>query len=68
MRTVFTALAIPCDSREPVEIGHGESYGEAERTIWRYADLDTGRRIAYYRIEERFYDNGASVGRITWRG
>ena len=44
-----------CRNGSAVEIGSGESYGDAERAVKRFAKCGRCDSIAYFRIEERVY-------------
>lgn len=50
----FIAVAV-CRNGSAVEIGSGESYGDAERAVKRFAKCGRCDSIAYFRIEERVY-------------
>lgn len=50
----FIAVAV-CRNGDIVEIGSGESYGDAERAVKRFAEHGSCEPIAYFRVERRMY-------------
>jgi hypothetical protein len=52
----FIAVAVCCDGNT-IEIGSGESYGDAERAVKRFAKYGSCEPVAYFRVEKRMYCN-----------
>lgn len=50
----FIAVAV-CRNGDIVEIGSGESYGDAERAVKRFAKYGSCGPVAYFRVEKRMY-------------
>lgn len=50
----FIAVAV-CHDGSIVEIGSGESYGDAERAVRRFAQCGGCEPVAYFRVEKRMY-------------
>lgn len=50
----FIAVAV-CHDGNVIEIGSGESYGDAERAVKRFAKYGSCEPIAYFRVEKRMY-------------
>ena len=50
----FIAVAV-CHDGNIIEIGSGESYGDAERAVKRFAKCGSCELIAYFRVERRMY-------------
>lgn len=50
----FVAVAV-CHDGSIVEIGSGESYGDAERAVKRFAQCGSCEPVAYFRVERRMY-------------
>lgn len=44
-----------CRDGSVVEIGSGESYGDAERAVRRFAECGSCEPVAYFRVEKRMY-------------
>nr|DAH69099.1 MAG TPA: hypothetical protein [Caudoviricetes sp.] len=52
----FVAVAV-CRNGNPIEIGSGESYGDAERAVKRFTKYGSCEPIAYFKVEKRMYCN-----------
>lgn len=52
----FIAVAV-CRNGNTIEIGSGESYGDAERAVKRFTKYGSCEPIAYFRVEKRMYCN-----------
>lgn len=50
----FIAVAV-CRDGSIIEIGSGESYGDAERAVRRFAQCGGCEPVAYFRVEKRMY-------------
>ena len=50
----FVAVAV-CRDGSVIEIGSGESYGDAERAVRRFAECGGCEPVAYFRVEKRMY-------------
>ena len=50
----FIAVAV-CRDGSIVEVGSGESYGDAERAVKRFAKCGSCEPVAYFRVERRMY-------------
>ena len=50
----FIAVAV-CHDGNIIEIGSGESYGDAERAVKRFASHGSCEPVAYFRVERRMY-------------
>ena len=50
----FVAVAV-CRDGNVIEIGSGESYGDAERVVRRFAQYGSCEPVAYFRVERRMY-------------
>ena len=50
----FIAVAV-CHDGSIIEIGSGESYGDAERAVKRFAKSGSCEPVAYFRVEKRMY-------------
>ena len=50
----FIAVAV-CHDGSIIEIGSGESYGDAERAVKRFAKYGSCEPVAYFRVERRMY-------------
>ena len=50
----FIAVAV-CRNGDVIEIGSGESYGDAERAVKRFAKHGSCEPVAYFRVERRMY-------------